>query len=576
MPRRMHRSIFSICVVAAAFILPLAGKADTAAAASAPFYKITSNSSILLQPAVNAPITDALIEDLTPCATEDIAKPKYACAHEEISNAKPAYALIRADIAKTSHAHGFYELSFPSATLKVKRVYRLTYRQMDPTTHSSTATTLNVDTTPTVTVSYLPRAAGGFLFEFESVLAFRSSSGLLVTIPTDCPSRQQKGAANSPWRPVTLTTTDKKLGKTETVQVWLNTPSQTTGNPFQNPNGLGSMYACVNRTALHGDFAVDPAGAAALLSNLDSSLGKVQWAFAPGSKLAPAPPPTAKGDASFYANVNLAAATGASFAWGLDGKVALEPLPLGGGTLTLLSAAANTGHNTANVKGQTYTDTIDWTLPYNYLFSIPGSSPATLVVTATPLYETDLEFDRRNLLIAADTSWSLKKLYQPQTYRTPAKNGQLVKYPDPALNPFGYGLQFHAGVEAGSALISTVQKATSGSAKLTIPTYSIARAVPQVRGFLQWIPNRSLGLITLDDTFTGRYLFATENTVEQSKTFALRLRPIDGWKGFNSLLATWSPPSTGHFGLTATYNDGFCAPRFSRVNSVTLGVTILY
>jgi hypothetical protein len=572
----MPRSINSICVVAAAFFFSVLGNADTAPATSAPFYKIVSDSSIVLQPPINTPITDALVEDLTPCATEDIAKPKYACAHDEISNARPAYTLVRADIANTAHAHGFYELNFPAGTLKIKRLYRLTYRQADPTTHNSTATTLTLDTSPTVTVSYLPRAAGGYLFEFESVLAFRNSSGLSLTGPTDCPSRQQKSAPDSPWKPITLTTTDKKLGKTQTIQVWLKAPAQAGANPFQNPNGLGSMYVCANRTAMHGDFTLDPTSAASLLSNVDSTLGKVEWAFASSSKLAPAPPPTAKADASFYANVNLAAATGASFAWGLDGKVALLPLPLAGGTLTLISAAANTGHNTANVKGQTYTDTVDWTLPYTYLFSIPGSSPATLVVAATPLYETDLEFDRRNLLIAADTTWSLKKLYQPQTYRTPAKNGQLVKYPDPSLNPFGYGLQFHAGVEAGGALIDTVQKATSGSATETIPTYSITRAVPQVRGFLQWIPNRSLGLLTLDDTFTGRYLFATENTVEQSKSYALRLRPIDGWKGFNSFLATWSPASTGHFGLTATYNDGFCAPKFSRVNSVTLGVTILY
>jgi hypothetical protein len=576
MRRRTPRSIDSVCVLAAALFFSHPGNADSAPPSSTPFYKITSDSSILLQPPTNSPITDAIVEDLTPCATEDTAKPKYACAHDEISNAKPAYSLIRADIAKTSHAHGFYELIFPAGTLKLKRIYRLTYRQSDPATHNSTAATLTIDTSPAVTVSYLPRATAGYLFEFESVLAFRNSSGLLVTSPTDCPSNPQKSAPDSPWKPVTLTATDKKLGKTQAVQVWLKAPAQASANPFQNPNGLGSMYVCVNRTALHGDFALDPAGAPALLANIDSALGSVPWTLAPGSKLAPAPPPTAKGDASFYANVNLAAATGASFAWGLDGKIALLPLPLAGGTLTLLSAAANTGHNTASVKGQTYTDTIDWTLPYTYLFSIPGSSPATLVVTASPLYETDLEFDRRNLLIAADTTWSLKKLYQPQTYRTPAKNGQLVKYPDPSLSPFGYGLQLHAGIEAGGALIDTIQKATSGSAKQTIPTYSIARAVPQVRGFLQWIPNRSLGLLTLDDTFTGRYLFATENTVEQSRTFALRLRPIDGWKGFNSFLATWSPPSTGHFGLTATYNDGFCAPRFSRVNSVTLGVTILY
>jgi hypothetical protein len=301
--------------------------------------------------------------------------------------------------------------------------------------------------------------------------------------------------------------------------------------------------------------------------------------------MSPAPGPTGKTDAAFYGNVNLVAATRAKFAWGLDGKLALLQEPLGPWTVTIASATANTGNNTSSIKGQTYSDTIDWTLPFSYLILHQGSAPNTVQVTVAPDYETDIEFDKKNMLATADTVWTFKELYQTQSYRTKAKNGALVTYPDPTLNHLGYGLQFHAGFEGGGALMNTVQKASSGTAKITVPSYNIARVVPQVRGLLQWIPARSLGNLTFDDTVTGLYLFATENTVEQytipaststPSTLGLLLRPRTGWKAYNSLVTTWNPPNSANVGLTVTYNDGFNAPKFTRINSVTIGFTLMY
>jgi hypothetical protein len=133
--------------------------------------------------------------------------------------------------------------------------------------------------------------------------------------------------------------------------------------------------------------------------------------------------------------------------------------------------------------------------------------------------------------------------------------------------------------------MNTFQKVSSGNAKITVPSYNIARAVPQIRGLLQWIPARSLGNLTLDDTVAGRYLFATENTVEQytipasgstASTPGLLLRPRTGWKAYNSLIASWNPPNSANVGFTATYNDGFNAPKFTRINSVTIGITLMY
>jgi hypothetical protein len=100
--------------------------------------------------------------------------------------------------------------------------------------------------------------------------------------------------------------------------------------------------------------------------------------------------------------------------------------------------------------------------------------------------------------------------------------------------------------------------------------------VPQIHGLFQWLPLKStgLGLLTIDETLTGRYLMAMENTVERynipatntaSATVGLLLRPITAWKGYNSLITTWYPPHISNFGLAATFDDGFNAPKFSRV-----------
>ena len=74
--------------------------------------------------------------------------------------------------------------------------------------------------------------------------------------------------------------------------------------------------------------------------------------------------PNGKSDSGFYANINSIACTGVKFAWGLDGKIAeVQRRFLLNSSITLLWATANVGKNTSNIKGQSYSDSIDWTLP---------------------------------------------------------------------------------------------------------------------------------------------------------------------------------------------------------------------
>jgi hypothetical protein len=350
----------------------------------------------------------------------------------------------------------------------------------------------------------------------------------------------------------------------------------------KNPAAIGAIEVCLDQSLVwrQNKFQIDPAPPNAFLGSIsvDSSMvdptGSASVQLASSSAFSPPTAPATKDAAIFYANVLIAAGTGARGAWGLDGKIAMGNIPSLGGTLTLLSATANTGNNTSSISGQTYTDTIDWMLPQSWAIPIWSKSlPTLLTATISPKYETDYKFDKKNFLAAADTIWSLQKLYQPQSYRTKTVGGALPKFGDKNYAAFGYELEGHAGFEGGGALIDTTQQSSKKTLSITVPSYGIARVVPQIHGLWQQSVNR-VGLFSFDSVITGRYLFQTENTVHELKDTTLLLVPVYGWKGINTLTTTWNPPMSNNVGLTVTYKTGFDAPKFARVNSVLIGVLI--
>jgi hypothetical protein len=113
-------------------------------------------------------------------------------------------------------------------------------------------------------------------------------------------------------------------------------------------------------------------------------------------------------------------------------------------------------------------------------------------------------------------------------------------------------------------------KASSGSATLGLPTYTIARVVPQVHGLLQ------IWRFSSDVTVTGRYLASTENTVVQLPNHSLVLKQLSGWKGYGVMTNSFNLDPAGHFALTASYKNGFNAPKFQRVNTVLGGILVRY
>ena len=78
------------------------------------------------------------------------------------------------------------------------------------------------------------------------------------------------------------------------------------------------------------------------------------------------------------------------------------------------------------------------------------------------------------------------KLYQPQSYRSKAKNGMMPKYGDAGFAKLGWpSLSFHAGVESGGALIVTTAQNTKKTQSILVPKYQIERVVPQIHGLFQ-------------------------------------------------------------------------------------------
>jgi hypothetical protein len=403
------------------------------------------------------------------------------------------------------------------------------------------------------------------------------------------------GTADGPgttggWKKIALKNKSKTTTISGRMQICTTSPNQAKKDPAaslneakKNPAALGKIHIVLDYSLVwrQNGFTIDPGGGNAILSGFTadqsfSSTGNPgPVVFADDAAFNPRSAPASKDAAVFYANLQIAAGTGTAGAWGIDGKVALFNEPFLHGTVTLLWATANTGNNTANIKNTTYTDTIDWMLPAGWAFSLWKTAPTTLTLIAGPKYETDYRFDKKNLLFSGDSIWTAKKLYQPQNYRSKSKNGVMPKYGDPDYAKVGYELEFHAGVESGGALIDTTAQNTKKTQSIKVPAYSIERVVPQIHGLYQQSIGWA-GLLSFDSTFTGRYLFDSENTVRQATDGSLSIKRVSGWKAIHTLTSTWNPPKSNNVGISVTFKDGFDAPKFSRVNSVLIGVLIQF
>jgi len=295
------------------------------------------------------------------------------------------------------------------------------------------------------------------------------------------------------------------------------------------------------------------------------------------SKLLAEKAPSSKDSSNYYANLNYGAGKGAKPGWVLDGKLAPVLGRLYEGYQFIPMATADVGHN--QVSALKYTDTIDFSMSFAHMYH-PNDVLQGLLFTPGITYETDLEFDRDNLLATPDLQFRFAHLYNPQQrgnaikYSKELKAAEAKKIPwtredsKPVL--FGYALDFHTGLELGGSLKDTTVKASVGTAALPLPPYNVARVVSQTHGLLQ------VGRFSIDAVGTTRYLTTVENSVMERPNHTLFLQRLHGWNAYGVVSGSWNFDQVGHFALTVAYKDGFSPPIFSRVNTVQSGITIKY
>jgi hypothetical protein len=551
---------------------------------SQPSIRIVSDQAILANFEAQVSISGIHLLDVTQCPSSDGS---FNCSSAENQAGISAAPPIPCSSLPSGRVSAF-KITCPAGSLLARRAYELRFLQAADPKSAPKPTSITFSTVPEVSIQSEGTNGLGYSFQISSPLAFVDSNGHIMVF-------SNSGAPDS--TPVTIPS-DKAgtiHGRTAPLSSFTATDSAHADAHLTNEYGV--LRLSVDKASLKQAFSPSTSSAAAILvafkSVLDclapGSCSATSWKFADGSKLSP-PTPATKSDAQFYANINAIAGTGSKFAWGLNGTLGMFSQGIGKSrwVVTPASASASVGNNTSNIKSQSYSDTIDWNLPFSIMNSRGWNSlclnRGAGYFSAAPDYSTDIEFDRKNLLadihmactLVSDT---LERQSKPVKGAPAAPGSYTAK--------FGGELQFQYGIETGGALIDTTQKASSGTAKMTVPAYKIGRDAEQIHGLLQWQPSitRSSVVLSLDDVFTGRYLFATENTVEQytipasgatASTLGLLLRPRTGWMGYNVLTATITPTGNPNTGFTVTYDDGFNAPKFTRINSVTIGITLMY
>jgi len=456
---------------------------------------------------------------------------------------------------------------------KKQYVVTLALNDEKDTSKISNAASFLLDTSPKVS---LKKTAAG-LTTLESTVAFslRGSTGILSNNAKFCKSGDVIHPNNSNAE-VYFSGSSFPLDETSLCQI-----SESKLEQMPDADGVGKLNLRQSKTPKKGS---SQPGALASLTGVIR--GRIVNIFgddltieqtAAGASVQPAPQKEA--DAWLWANGTITAGTGAAPAWVLDGLFSPPSWQrwLGGVPITPVKVTANIGNN--KIGGVAAKDVIDFEIPSLMWLPPVVAGELRFQVPASLTLETNRAFTHRNLLGVGDVIWDFRALNRPQSVRTAEKAVSKVPFKMPPQGKFGKGgyesvgwtLEFHTGLEAGGALTATTvtnpkTKATIG----TLPTYSIARFVPQIDGIYQY---RNF---SLESYITGRYLFTTEHTAVNDNAGIPYLETVKGWKAVNVLTFSYSPGASPHIKFNIAYTEGFAAPTYQRANGVKIGLAIAY
>lgn len=451
---------------------------------------------------------------------------------------------------------GWALVSFSGSPFRNKANYSLSVSHVG----GAPADLFQIDTSPKVTVT---QGAGPNSVNLRSSVAITMPGAtipLANSAPGACPANRSRPIA------LTIQLTEIKIDFSSTTFCEIDPTALQNQNSVGNPDALSVLQGVVvSRQSVKSNTSP----AAIELPNLSNVLG-ASLQVDSKSVLPQSKAPATESAAWLWVDGTITAGTGAAPAWVVEEKFAPLTKQLGENVITWFAVTANIGNN--KIGGQAAKDVIDFVGPS--LTNYHDFKKVGMESSIAPTYETNRAFTHKNLLAVGDVIWDFDALNQSQFVRTARRNPP-TKVPKEGdykggYSAIGWNLHFHTGFETGSALSTVdVKNPTTKAFVGTIPTYAIARLVPQVDGIYQY------KWLQLEDLFTGRYLFATETTSVNDKRGNPYLEAVSGAKAVNALKFTVTPAAQ-HFAMTVTYTNGFAAPTYQRANGVKIGATVKY
>jgi len=283
--------------------------------------------------------------------------------------------------------------------------------------------------------------------------------------------------------------------------------------------------------------------------------------------------PKTKDASQWYVLFSHQAGPGSVPDWISDVKIAPQiGRPVLGGFFWTPSLNMDIGSGTiGTVKAN---DTIKASLGLTRLFRTEERGLEAVRFTPALGFETNREFNQRNVVSDLDFAFSITGLSATRTERSWVLYNKM-KPPKPKFSAqmadFGAGVQFFLGSEIGHDILAEKVTAAKSTAFVMVPLYSIARLRPRMSAFLEY------KRLSLTVTAAARYLFLTEWATRQSADGkSIWLDPVSGFRPYGEACIKFSIDQAGHIALNSTYKLGSQPPTFQYVNSVQSGVLFIY
>lgn len=285
--------------------------------------------------------------------------------------------------------------------------------------------------------------------------------------------------------------------------------------------------------------------------------------------------PKTKDDSTWYLKVDHEAGPGSKPGYAIEAKLA-PTLGRPGIAGFTWQPALNMDIGAGTVGNVKVNDTIIPSLGLTQLFRKESSGLEAVRVTPAVSFETNKEFNHKNLIYDQDFQFFIGQLRSSRVVRAWRRFMELKpKNPDLTfsneLANWGAGLQPFIGAELGGSLMAQTVKASTSSSTVSVPAYAVARLRPKIAAFAEY------KRINLTLTAFPRYLFTTEYaTRESSDGKTIRLAPVAGFRPYGEAGINIGLDQFGHIALCTTYKLGSQPPTFQYTNTVQTGFLIKY